>query len=406
MAIAALIVAALWYSLFILLRAQTAQSFLAHRESQLRSFSRMPRCSRTSGMSTTTTTTTASLLMQSPAAPSRRRAAATYLQAAKIPISDLKDEIIIIKSNSSDESNCDIDKLTATAAKTKTKYIIVLGIVSILITAIAVANAMLLDLDIQFTNTVDSTTSTSTNIWTQITTNPTIILDALSTINIQKGILYFASFYIMAEILAIPVFPLTASSGFLFGIIPGTLICLLCATTAASISFIIGRTLLREYVVETILASNPKFQSFDRIIQRGGFKLMLLVRLSPIFPFAVSNYLYGASGIGFVPYFLGTVVGFMPGTFAYVYAGRVGKALTIDNNINIINSNSAAASSMSTTTLSSTTEPWYIYVGGMVVVLVLLKIVGDVASGVIESLKDEDYDGDDNFLGGGGNIMR
>ena len=404
MAIAALIVAALWYSLFILLHAQTAQSFLAPRESQPRSFSKMPRRSRTSGMSTTTTTMPASLLMQSPTAPSRRRAAATYLQAAKIPISDLKDEIIIIKSNSSDENNGDIDKLTATS--TNTNYVIVLGIVSILITAIAVANAMLLDLDIQFTNTVDSTTSTSTNIWTQVTTNPTIILDALSTINIRKGILYFASFYIMAEILAIPVFPLTASSGFLFGIIPGTLICLLCATTAASISFIIGRTLLREYV-ESILASNPKFQSFDRIIQRGGFKLMLLVRLSPIFPFAVSNYLYGASGIGFVPYFLGTVVGFMPGTFAYVYAGRVGKALTIDNNINIINSsNSAAASSMSTTTLSSTTEPWYIYVGGMVVVLVLLKIVGDVASGVIETLNDEDYDGDDNFLGGGGNIMR
>ena len=388
MAIAALIVAALWYSLFILLHAQTAQSFLAPRESQLRSFSRMPRCSRTSGMSTTTTITTGSLLMQSPAAPSRRRAAASCFQAAKIPISDLKDEIIIIKSNSSDEKNGDIDKLTATS--TNTKYAIVLGIVSILITAIAVANAMLLDLDIQFTNTVDSTTSTSTNyIWTQVTTNPSIILDALSTINIRKGILYFASFYIMAEILAIPVFPLTASSGFLFGVLPGTLICLLCASIAASISFIIGRTLLREYV-ESILASNPKFQSFDRIIQRGGFKLMLLVRLSPIFPFAVSNYLYGASGIGFVPYFLGTVVGFMPGTFAYVYAGRVGKALTIDSNINIINSNSAAASSMSTTTLSSTTEPWYIYVGGMVVVLVLLKIVGDVASGVIESLKDEE----------------
>jgi hypothetical protein len=35
-------------------------------------------------------------------------------------------------------------------------------------------------------------------------------------------------------------------------------------------------------------------------------------------------------------------------------------------------------------------QPWYIYVGGMVVVLVLLKIAGDVASGVIESLKDEE----------------
>lgn len=49
-----------------------------------------------------------------------------------------------------------------------------------------------------------------------------------------------------------------------------------------------------------------------------------------------------------------------------------GKALTID-----------AASS----------EPWYVYAGGMAAVLVLLKIAGDVASGVIESLDDGDEHG-------------
>jgi uncharacterized membrane protein YdjX (TVP38/TMEM64 family) len=118
---------------------------------------------------------------------------------------------------------------------------------------------------------------------------------------------------------------------------------------------------------------------------------------------AVSNYLYGASGINFVPYLAGTVLGFMPGTFAYVYAGCVGKALTIDNNINIMNNNinnSGAASMSLLSTLSSTTitttEPWYIYLGGMVVVLVLLKIAGDVASDVIESLKDEQQQYDDS----------
>ena len=61
-----------------------------------------------------------------------------------------------------------------------------------------------------------------------------------------------------------------------------------------------------------------------------------------------------------------------PGTFAYVYAGRMGKALTID---------------------SATSEPWYVYVGGMALVLALLKIAGDVASGVIESMEEEGDDG-------------
>lgn len=96
---------------------------------------------------------------------------------------------------------------------------------------------------------------------------------------------------------------------------------------------------------------------------------MLLLRLSPLFPFALSNYLYGASSIGFWPYFFGTVVGFAPGTFAYVYAGRVGRALTLDG---------------------ASSEPWYVYLGGMAVVLALLKVAGDVAGGVIDAMEEEE----------------
>lgn len=58
-----------------------------------------------------------------------------------------------------------------------------------------------------------------------------------------------------------------------------------------------------------------------------------------------------------------------PGTFAYVYAGRVGKALTME---------------------SATSEPWYVYLGGMVVVVTLLKIAGDVATGVIDAMEEDD----------------
>lgn len=51
--------------------------------------------------------------------------------------------------------------------------------------------------------------------------------------------------YVLAEILAVPALPLAASSGYLFGLLPGTLIVLFSATLAASISFYIGRTFLR-----------------------------------------------------------------------------------------------------------------------------------------------------------------
>ena len=51
---------------------------------------------------------------------------------------------------------------------------------------------------------------------------------------------FFIKIYIVAEVLAVPALPLTASSGYLFGLIPGFLTVLVSATIAASISFLIG----------------------------------------------------------------------------------------------------------------------------------------------------------------------
>lgn len=80
-----------------------------------------------------------------------------------------------------------------------------------------------------------------------------------------QGILYFAAFYVLAEVLALPSMPLTASAGYLFGWQQGTMVVLISATIAAAISFTIARTFLREYV-EDLLESNSKFKVIDRVI--------------------------------------------------------------------------------------------------------------------------------------------
>ena len=94
---------------------------------------------------------------------------------------------------------------------------------------------------------------------------------------------------------------------------------------------------------------------------------MLLLRISPIFPFALSNYFYGATKIGFWPYFFGTMIGFTPGTIAYVYTGEVGKSLILE---------------------TAGSEPWYIYVGVLAFFSGCLKIVADVSSSIIEKMED------------------
>lgn len=80
----------------------------------------------------------------------------------------------------------------------------------------------------------------------------------------------------------------------------------------------------RREPVEGLLDENPKFRALDTAIAKEGFKVILLLRLSPIFPFALSNYLYGVTSVGFSEYMMGTLIGFFPGTLAYVYGGTVG----------------------------------------------------------------------------------
>lgn len=199
------------------------------------------------------------------------------------------------------------------------------------------------------------------------TTSLKTIVDSISSMG-DVGVFYFAVTYIIAEVLAIPAIPLTASAGYLFGVQEGTTVVLLSGSIAAAVSFLIGRNLLRERV-ENILEEYPKFQAIDRVIGKEGFKIMVLLRLSPIFPFALSNYLYGVTSVGFWQYFFGTVVGFAPGTLAYVYTGTVGKALTLGG---------------------ESSEPWYFYAGILLTAIVVLKNVADVATSLIESFDEED----------------
>lgn len=182
------------------------------------------------------------------------------------------------------------------------------------------------------------------------------------------GVVYFGVAYTIAEVLAIPAIPLTASAGYLFGPLVGTSVVLFSASIAAAISFVIGRTVLRSYV-EGVLEDYPKFAKIDRAIGKEGFKLMFLLRLSPLFPFALSNYLYGASSIDFSSFFFGTLFGFAPGTFAYVYSGYVGKALT-----------DGATSSY----------PWYVYAGGLAIFAGFLKVAADTASQIVGELEEQE----------------
>ncbi|GAV59370.1 SNARE_assoc domain-containing protein [Cephalotus follicularis] len=140
------------------------------------------------------------------------------------------------------------------------------------------------------------------------------------------GYALFVAAYAGLEVLAIPALPLTMSAGLLFGSFIGTIIVSISGTVAASIAFLIARYFARDRILK-LVEGNKKFLAIDKAIGENGFKVVTLLRLSPLLPFSVGNYLYGLTSVKFLPYALGSWLGMLPGTWAYVSAGAFGRAI-------------------------------------------------------------------------------
>ena len=160
----------------------------------------------------------------------------------------------------------------------------------------------------------------------EITTFLYAFSDVVEGFGPVKGPMAFMGIYVALEILAVPAIPLTMSAGAIFGPAQGTAMVSVSATAAATISFLIARYALREKVTE-LARKYPKFAAVDDAIGEDSFKVVALLRLSPLLPFALSNYLYGLTSVKTKPYVLASWLGMLPGTFAYVSAGAVGRTL-------------------------------------------------------------------------------
>ena len=151
-------------------------------------------------------------------------------------------------------------------------------------------------------------------------------LDSLGPIN---GPLLFAFGYFVLEMFAVPAFPLTMSAGALFGAFEGTFVVVSSATAAAVASFLISRYVARDAVKK--LASEKfgeQYRKIDEAIGENGFGVIFMLRLSPLLPFSVSNYLYGLTSVSVLEYAPASFLGMIPGTAAYVASGDVARTIS------------------------------------------------------------------------------
>lgn len=132
--------------------------------------------------------------------------------------------------------------------------------------------------------------------------------------------LTFIGFYVVAVVFFLPGLPVTALSGLAFGPLWGTVYASIGSAIGVSCAFLIARYTARGMVAAWV-ADNPQFQKIDNGVKKQGWRMLMITRLVPIFPFNLQNYAYGLTQIKFSIYFLVSWICMLPGTVAYVQLG-------------------------------------------------------------------------------------
>ncbi|WP_220750678.1 TVP38/TMEM64 family protein [Jannaschia sp. AI_61] len=137
----------------------------------------------------------------------------------------------------------------------------------------------------------------------------------------MTGWLAFIGVYIVVVMLPLPAAAMSIFGGLAFGWW-GFPLSMVGSILGAVFPYLIGRRLLRAPLLRRF--DGPKVAAADRAIAQNAVLFIILLRLTPILPFTVQNWLLGVTSVRFWPYVWASTVGLAPGTLAMVWIGEMG----------------------------------------------------------------------------------
>jgi len=181
----------------------------------------------------------------------------------------------------------------------------------------------------------------------------------------------FVAVYALTAILFIPSFVFTFGGGTLFGFW-GIPLALLGTGLGSGTAFWIGRTFARGFVAKKF-EHHKNFKALDAAVQKKGWQIITLARLSPIFPFSVGNYAFGLTALSLPAYALSSMLGTIPSASVYTYLGMVSGTLASGH--------------------SRTRSPleWLLLLGGLIATVFLVRFIQSLAkSALAETIKPQE----------------
>ncbi len=134
----------------------------------------------------------------------------------------------------------------------------------------------------------------------------------------SAGYALYILLFIIATLCLMPGSALVIVDGMIFGPWLGTLLSLIAATVASSLSFLLARWLGRE-ALQRYCGHHAVFQAFERGIARSGCDFLIFTRLVPLFPYNLQNYAYGLTAIPFWSFTFISTIATLPGLFIYTF---------------------------------------------------------------------------------------
>ncbi len=125
--------------------------------------------------------------------------------------------------------------------------------------------------------------------------------------------------WIIACVLLLPGLPMSIVSGLIFGAVWGSVWTTVGANLGAVLAFLIGRYAARDMVAGWV-EKNRALKKIDDGVRKQGWRMLMITRLVPLFPFNVQNYVYGLTDIPLRTYILVTFPCMIPATIAFNFA--------------------------------------------------------------------------------------
>lgn len=191
------------------------------------------------------------------------------------------------------------------------------------------------------------------------------LLDSIEWVRSHEwlGVLWIVGLYSFTCVFFLPGSILTLAAGAIYGFWIGTLIMTVASTAGAAVSFLISRYLARDWV-QRKLGRGGRLRTLEHAVGSGGWKIILISRISPIVPHSLVSYAAGLTQISFWRFCFASLGGFLPLNAAYAYAGAlVGTALRSNHSL-------APQDPVS----------WAFYIAGMVATLAAVILVARAAT--------------------------